>query len=1177
MARLPIASAKTSVLRKKSQSRWFAVSSVLATTIVALLVLHAGRPDSTTAHPALSSLIANTEHRTLLPLPENVTSCPLVTIEQGRNWKQKQIAHCCQNKTWRSLKTNNVTVTLPELSSHMFTVGCVLSICASLLIIVTYHTVKGLKRQPNSLIHSRSICDLALCLTWMGHFARSDCECFDNSTRSSLQGFFGTFFLIASELLYACLGIDLYLNIDNPFANFKTHNKIYRWGVFFISLAYAVAFQILSPQFEGRSFVPACWTWWHPATSGELSLGNAIFFYMPWVASYFISLIGLLRVSVFLGSISRGSFGTDETFAAQAMGRGRVQVLLDAKRYVVAHGYYWGALLIAYPLFVNLIPHYCSELFSQDLRGSPLIIACVVSFLFGARATENLIIWIPNLMRVRNQRKQRRERNLEPSFISREAPLPPSSSLQLEKPLLDSLSFSAMKASQSKGVSSDSLKGIPSGSGSVPPLPASAGTSSSFNRIGDISENQRTDEGDMEPYLNSFLKKIMVDRIVSGLTQLLARGDASTDRRFSTLDPDICDDFRTVVVRTSNADAVSDELLSGMRLVVRSARSKASTLWYFLTAIIPLLTLVIASVISVLIVKSYNGGSASADGGCSVTKTKTFIVSAAVLFTFLLFLFVIYLRFAVYVTPQAKGSAVVTEYLPSVFAKLRSMFLGAGCIEKLINSMVGGDLPKISLSDGRSGAFFFITPDDKFIIKTVTKEEAEVLLRIAPSMLEYFQSVPPGNKGRANFYTTLLAHVHGLFSFKLLGLRLYVIIMQNVMPTAGGALDSRYDLKGSWRARNASPPKLGQLQICAQCGLQYLHGTSDESKCRLGAKHTPRRLYKDNDLTFKVMLPIADAKRIRSQLRRDVEWLASMGIMDYSMLLGAQRKLVALDATTHSSSSQDLKRTPSRYVVRRGTKDVSAISTEAPYVAPGPAALRARLMEGPSKYYIGIIDYLQTWTMKKRMEKFGKMYVLGQRGRDSDGFIGVSAVDPLTYKNRFLKRVVEGLFPLINSIVEVKKEEDGDLLTTLDISFCSTYDDFRELVERNIIGKLSSSSCFRTISNGDAVSGDCLAQHFDSFKALAEEIEVSTVERCSEHCIYVMSDVGELLCSVAASDVGLTFAEFRQICDLPNVADLQFWYNTHDLAEEDSFRLLVKSAASKCVKVTITTNDPQSF
>ena len=251
-------------------------------------------------------------------------------------------------------------------------------------------------------------------------------------------------------------------------------------------------------------------------------------------------------------------------------------------------------------------------------------------------------------------------------------------------------------------------------------------------------------------------------------------------------------------------------------------------------------------------------------------------------------------------------------------------------------------------------------------------------------MLEYFRSKPENNGERANYYTTLLAHIHGLFSFKLLGLKLFVIVMQNVMPTAGGAIDATYDLKGSWRARNASPPKLGQLLICAQCGLQYRHGSPEESSCRLGAKHTPRRLLKDNDLTFKVLLPIAKVKRIKAQLRRDVDWLARMGIMDYSLLLGAQRKLVRLNMPSSSNRGPSQTRSPSR------RSSTPIINNEE---VPGPQALSAHLMEGPSRYYIGIIDYLQTWTVAKRLEQLAKMYILGQRDKDGINFMACLALN----------------------------------------------------------------------------------------------------------------------------------------------------------------------------------------
>jgi hypothetical protein len=50
--------------------------------------------------------------------------------------------------------------------------------------------------------------------------------------------------------------------------------------------------------------------------------------------------------------------------------------------------------------------------------------------------------------------------------------------------------------------------------------------------------------------------------------------------------------------------------------------------------------------------------------------------------------------------------------------------------------------------------------------------------------------------------------------------------------------------------------------------------------------HEPNIILKDNDLKFKIRLPFDIAVNVIEQLRCDAEFLSSLGIMDYSLLLG---------------------------------------------------------------------------------------------------------------------------------------------------------------------------------------------------------------------------------------------------------------------------------------------------
>jgi 1-phosphatidylinositol-4-phosphate 5-kinase len=71
--------------------------------------------------------------------------------------------------------------------------------------------------------------------------------------------------------------------------------------------------------------------------------------------------------------------------------------------------------------------------------------------------------------------------------------------------------------------------------------------------------------------------------------------------------------------------------------------------------------------------------------------------------------------------------------------------------------------------------------------------------------------------------------------------------------------------------------------------------------------------------------------------------------------------------------------------------------------------------DGPAVFYFGIIDVLQEWNMKKRMERATKINALG---KDRDG---LSACNAQKFQTRFMKRAVYENFP----VHEIKHDADG--------------------------------------------------------------------------------------------------------------------------------------------------------
>ena len=73
---------------------------------------------------------------------------------------------------------------------------------------------------------------------------------------------------------------------------------------------------------------------------------------------------------------------------------------------------------------------------------------------------------------------------------------------------------------------------------------------------------------------------------------------------------------------------------------------------------------------------------------------------------------------------------------------------------------------------------------------------------------------------------------------------------------------------------------------------------------------------------------------------------------------------------------------------------------------PSPAApINGRMavsrIVGPEAYYMGIVDFQQQYDFSKKMERFFKVQIQGKSGQ------GLSCIEPVTYRQRFLRRMEE--------------------------------------------------------------------------------------------------------------------------------------------------------------------------
>uniref|UniRef100_A0A8D0CGK2 Phosphatidylinositol 5-phosphate 4-kinase type-2 alpha n=1 Tax=Scleropages formosus TaxID=113540 RepID=A0A8D0CGK2_SCLFO len=188
------------------------------------------------------------------------------------------------------------------------------------------------------------------------------------------------------------------------------------------------------------------------------------------------------------------------------------------------------------------------------------------------------------------------------------------------------------------------------------------------------------------------------------------------------------------------------------------------------------------------------------------------------------------------------------EYCPLVFRNLREKF---GIDEHDFQNSLTRSAPIPSDTQGRSGARFHTSYDKRYVIKAISSEDVAEMHNI---LKKYHQFIVEchGN--------TLLPQFLGMYRLTVDGDETYMIVTRNVFSHRL-VVYKKYDLKGSTVAREAS----------------------DKEK----AKELPT--YKDNDFINdgqKVYIDENNKKVFLEKLKRDVEFLAQLKLMDYSLLVG---------------------------------------------------------------------------------------------------------------------------------------------------------------------------------------------------------------------------------------------------------------------------------------------------
>ncbi|KAJ3672931.1 hypothetical protein LUZ60_006305 [Juncus effusus] len=314
------------------------------------------------------------------------------------------------------------------------------------------------------------------------------------------------------------------------------------------------------------------------------------------------------------------------------------------------------------------------------------------------------------------------------------------------------------------------------------------------------------------------------------------------------------------------------------------------------------------------------------------------------------------------------------DYCPAVFRHLRKLFSVDPADYML--AICGDDNLREFSSPGKSGSFFYLTNDDRFMIKTVKKSEVKVLLRMLQS---YYEHV-------SRYENSLVTRFYGVHCVKPIGgPKVRFIVMGNLF-CSDLRIHRRFDLKGSSYGR-----------------------TADKIEEEIDETTT----LKDLDLNFTFRLQKFWYQQVIEQIRRDCEFLENEGIMDYSLLIGihfrddltaSQMGLSSFITSPKISSKSefiDLAPDDRKPLIKLGSNMPAKAEhlTQNRNFLSDPFSLNGFLSPDrngeiyDTVLYFGIIDILQDYDISKKLEHAYKSLQVDPNS--------ISAVDPKCYSRRF--------------------------------------------------------------------------------------------------------------------------------------------------------------------------------
>ena len=331
------------------------------------------------------------------------------------------------------------------------------------------------------------------------------------------------------------------------------------------------------------------------------------------------------------------------------------------------------------------------------------------------------------------------------------------------------------------------------------------------------------------------------------------------------------------------------------------------------------------------------------------------------------------------------------DYAPLAFGNLRN-FWGVDKYEYM-NSICNPNSNFLEfMSNSKSGMYFFISHDKKYMIKTLKDYECKFLRRILPHYFKYMIINP----------NSFINQYYGLHRVKMphLNRKIHFVIINNILHTPK-PIHTLYDLKGAtysgrYVKRSKFETKSKDSKVCGKdLNFQGFIDNDTFSKKKI----TGQPMSKDRQ-----WLKIGKGERrlaFADQIATDSVFLAKMKIMDYSLLIGVHGRdpkqlhgYIPLDTNNcHKDETQFDKHIGDEKEVKI---PVSLFKRD----DGGFWGMNDDCTLNNEIYYIGIIDILQQYNLSKFTENKYKSYF------SKDCSTEISALPPRKYAKRFIEFII---------------------------------------------------------------------------------------------------------------------------------------------------------------------------